>query len=64
MYTASTVYSFFAVCRAGRTIGYLMVIYDYDEEAYFIWHLMIDAQYQGRGLWASGHGVGTRLYPF
>ena len=26
-----------------------MVIYDYDEEAYFIWHLMIDAQHQGRG---------------
>ena len=26
-----------------------MVIYDYDEEAYFIWHLMIDVQHQGRG---------------
>ena len=26
-----------------------MVIYDYDEEAYFIWHLMIDAQHQGGG---------------
>ena len=26
-----------------------MVIYDYDEEAYFIWHLMIDARHQGRG---------------
>ena len=40
----------FAVCRAGQVVGYLMVIYDYDEEAYFIWHLMIDAQHQGRGL--------------
>ena len=39
----------FAVCRAGEVIGYLMVIYDYDEEAYFIWHLMIDVQHQGRG---------------
>ena len=39
----------FAVCRSGQVIGYLMVIYDYDEEAYFIWHLMIDAQHQGRG---------------
>ena len=37
------------VCRAGQVVGYLMVIYDYDEEAYFIWHLMIDAQHQGRG---------------
>ena len=39
----------FAVCRAGEVVGYLMVIYDYDEEAYFIWHLMIDARHQGRG---------------
>ena len=31
----------FAVCRAGQVVGYLMVIYDYDEEAYFIWHLML-----------------------
>ena len=39
----------FAVCRASQVVGYLMVIYDYDEEAYFIWHLMIDARHQGRG---------------
>ena len=32
-----------------RWVGYLMVICDYDEEAYFIWHLMIDAQHQDRG---------------
>ena len=32
-----------------QMVGYVMVIYDYDEEAYFIWHLMIDAQHQGRG---------------
>ena len=30
-------------------IGYVMVIYDYDEEAYNIWHMMIDKAYQGRG---------------
>ena len=39
----------FAICRAGQVIGYLMVIYDYDEEAYFIWHLMIDVRYQNKG---------------
>lgn len=39
----------FAIYRAGQVIGYLMVIYDYDEEAYFIWHLMIDVQHQCRG---------------
>ena len=40
-----------------------MVIYDYDEEAYFIWHLMIDAQHQGRG---CGRAAMERacLYPF
>ena len=54
----------FAVCRAGEVVGYLMVIYDYDEEAYFIWHLMIDARHQGRGYGReSGHGGGARLYP-
>ena len=39
----------FAVCRDGQVIGYLMVIYDYDEEVYCIWHLMIDKEYQGKG---------------
>lgn len=39
----------FAICCDGQVAGYLMVIYDYDEEAYFIWHLMIDVQHQGRG---------------
>lgn len=35
---------------AGDTMaGYVMVIYDYDEEAYNIWHMMIDKAYQGRG---------------
>ena len=52
----------FAVCRAGQVVGYLMVIYDYDEEAYFIWHLMIDAP--GQGLREGGYGGGACLYPF
>ena len=46
----------FAVCRASQVIGYLKVIYDYDEEAYFIWHLMIDIQYQGRGYGRAAMG--------
>ena len=32
-----------------RMVGYVMVIYDYDEEVYNIWHMMIDKAYQGRG---------------
>lgn len=38
-----------AVCCSDKVVGYLMVIYDYDEETYNIWHLMIDAQCQGKG---------------
>ena len=26
-----------------------MVIYDYDEQTYNVWHLMIDRRFQGRG---------------
>ena len=32
----------FAVLSGGEVVGYIMVIYDYDEETYNIWHLMID----------------------
>lgn len=39
----------FAVCRDGEVVGYVMVIYDYDEAAYNIWHLMIDKAHQGKG---------------
>lgn len=39
----------FAVFSGSRVVGYLMVIYDYDEETYNIWHLMIDRKYQGKG---------------
>lgn len=35
---------------AGETmVGYVMVIYDYDADAYNLWHLMIDRHHQGRG---------------
>lgn len=30
-------------------VGYVMVIYDYDEETYNIWHLMIDSGQQKKG---------------
>ncbi|MCI9263171.1 MAG: GNAT family N-acetyltransferase [Oscillospiraceae bacterium] len=39
----------FAVFSGGEVVGYLMVIYDYDEETYNIWHLMIDRRRQGKG---------------
>ena len=32
-----------------RMVGYVMVIYDYDEEVYNIWHMMIDRAEQGKG---------------
>lgn len=30
-------------------VGYVMLIYDYDEETYNIWHMMIDGIEQGKG---------------
>ena len=39
-----------AVFSGSQVVGYVMVIYDYDEENYNIWHLMIDRQYQGKGV--------------
>lgn len=37
------------VYRDDTMVGYLMVLYDHDEEAYNIWHVMIDKNQQGRG---------------
>ncbi|MEA4912238.1 MAG: GNAT family N-acetyltransferase [Oscillospiraceae bacterium] len=35
---------------AGETmVGYVMAIYDRDEAAYNIWHMMIDRDFQGKG---------------
>jgi diamine N-acetyltransferase len=39
----------FAIYKDDIVIGYVMVIYDYDEETYNIWHMMIDEKYQGKG---------------
>lgn len=39
----------FAIYKDTIIVGYVMVIYDYDEETYNIWHMMIDEKYQGKG---------------
>lgn len=39
----------FGIYAAGKMVGYVMVIYDYDIPEYDIWHMMIDASEQGRG---------------
>ncbi|MBQ3404500.1 MAG: GNAT family N-acetyltransferase [Oscillospiraceae bacterium] len=39
----------FGIYAAGKMVGYVMVIYDYDIPEYDIWHMMIDKEEQGRG---------------
>ena len=39
----------FGIYAAGKMVGYVMVIYDYDIPEYDIWHMMIDESAQGRG---------------
>ena len=39
----------FAIYKDSTMVGYVMVIYDYDEETYNIWHMMIDEKYQCKG---------------
>lgn len=39
----------FGIYLNDQMIGYVMVIYDYDLSEYNIWHMMIDAGYQGMG---------------
>ncbi len=39
----------FGIYADGKMVGYVMVIYDYDVPEYDIWHMMIDAEEQGRG---------------
>lgn len=43
----------FAIYNDNIIVGYVMVIYDYDEETYNIWHMMIDEKYQGKGYGAK-----------
>ena len=39
----------FGIYAAGKMVGYVMVIYDYDVPEYDIWHMMIDEAEQGHG---------------
>ena len=39
----------FGIYAAGKMVGYVMVIYDYDIPEYDIWHMMIDRSEQGHG---------------
>ena len=39
----------FGIYAEDKMVGYVMVIYDYDEEVYNIWHMMIDRAFQGKG---------------
>lgn len=39
----------FGIYAGEKMVGYVMVIYDYDEESYNIWHMMIDQAEQGKG---------------
>ena len=39
----------FGIYQDGTMVGYVMVIYDYDLAEYNLWHLMIDAGFQGKG---------------
>ena len=39
----------FGIYAAGKMVGYVMVIYDYDIPEYDIWHMMIDESMQGHG---------------
>ncbi len=39
----------FGIYAEDKMVGYVMVIYDYDEKVYNIWHMMIDKDFQGNG---------------
>ena len=39
----------FGIYSGDKMVGYVMVIYDYDEETYNIWHMMIDESEQDKG---------------
>lgn len=47
----------FAIYHKDIIAGYVMVIYDYDEETYNIWHMMIDEKYQGNGYGTAAVGL-------
>lgn len=39
----------FGIYKENVMVGYVMVIYDYYEDMYNIWHMMIDEKYQNNG---------------
>ncbi len=39
----------FGIYAEDKMVGYVMVIYDYEEEVYNIWHMMIDSAFQRKG---------------
>ena len=43
----------FGIYAAGRMVGYVMVVYDWDIPEYDIWHMMIDEAEQGHGYGAE-----------
>ena len=43
----------FGIYYGDEMVGYVMVIYDHDEETYNIWHMMIDKACQGKGYGAQ-----------
>ena len=43
----------FGIYAEDTMVGYVMVIYDSDEEVYNIWHMMIDRAFQKRGYGTS-----------
>ena len=43
----------FGISAEDTMVRYVMVIYDYDEEVYNIWHMMIDRAFQKRGYGTS-----------
>ena len=43
----------FGIYAAGKMVGYVMVIYDYDVPEYDVWHMMIDEKEQGQGYGAA-----------
>lgn len=52
----------FGIYAGDKMVGYVMVIYDYDEETYNIWHMMIDSAFQGKG-YGQGHlAGGSQVY--
>ena len=52
----------FGIYAAGRMVGYVMVIYDYDVPEYDIWHMVIDEAEQRAGLWRSSARLRHRLH--